>query len=73
MNMTKGREKDVAAIDGMLEPDEVAKEVLLCIKEKKFLILPHSQVLKYMTNKIENYDRWISGMQKLKEKIKQSK
>ena len=72
-NMTVGREKDIAAIDGMLEPDEVAKEVLKGIKEKTFLILPHSQVLKYMKNKTENYDKWISGMQKLKEKIKKSK
>ena len=49
-NMTVGREEDIAAIDGMLEPDEVAKEVLKGIKEKTFLILPHSQVLKYMKN-----------------------
>ncbi len=72
-NMTVGREEDIAAIDGMLEPDEVAKEVLKGIKEKTFLILPHSQVLKYMKNKTENYDKWISGMRKLKEKIKKSK
>ena len=72
-NMTLGREKDIATIDGMLEPDDVAKEVLMGIKEKKFLILPHTQVLKYMKNKTENYDKWISGMQKLKEKIKKSK
>jgi len=26
-----------------------------------------------MKNKTENYDKWISGMQKLKEKIKKSK
>ena len=72
-NMTKGREKDVAAIDGMLDPDEVANEVILGIKEKNFLILPHKQVYDYMKNKADNYDRWISGMQKLKQKINQSK
>ena len=72
-NMTKGREKDVAAIDGMLDPDEVANEVILGIKEKNFLILPHKQVYDYMKNKTDNYDRWISGMQKLKQKINQSK
>ena len=72
-NMTKGREQDVAAIDGILEPDEVANEVILGIKEKKFLILPHKQVQGYMKNKTENYDRWISGMHKLKQKIKQLK
>ena len=72
-NMTKGRENDVAAIDGILDPDEVAIEVLSSIKEKKFLILPHKQVHNYMKYKTENYDRWISGMQKLKQKMRQSK
>ncbi len=72
-NMTKGREQDVAAIDGILEPDEVANELILGIKGKKFLILPHKQVQGYMKNKIENYDRWISGMHKLKQKLKKLK
>ena len=68
-NMTEGREKDVAAIDGILEPEEVANEIVLGITEKKFLILPHKQVYNYMNNKVKNYDKWISGMQKLKKKI----
>ncbi len=72
-NMTRGREKDVAAIDGMLEPNEVAKEVLSGIKKKKFLIMPHKQVFNYIKMKSENHERWISGMFKLKQKIKKSK
>ncbi len=69
-NMTKGRDKDVASIDGMLDPEEVANEVLLGIKENRFLILPHKKVYNYITNKSGDYDRWLSGMQKLKQKIK---
>ena len=68
-NMTLGREKDVAAIDGMLEPEVVAAEVLMGIKDNKFLILPHKQVYNYMKIKTEDYDRWINGMQKLKKKM----
>ena len=68
-NMTMGREKDIAAIDGMLEPEVVAEEVLSGIRESKFLILPHKQVYHYMKNKTEDYERWIKGMQKLKKKI----
>ena len=68
-NMTLGREKDIAAIDGMLEPEVVADDVLNGIKDSKFLILPHKQVYHYMKNKSEDYDRWISGMQKLKKKM----
>ena len=68
-NMTLGREKDIAAIDGMLEPEEVADDVLKGIKDGKFLILPHKQVYHYIKNKSEDYDKWISGMQKLKKKM----
>ena len=68
-NMTLGREKDIAAIDGMLEPEVVADDVLKGIKDGKFLILPHKQVYHYIKNKSEDYDRWISGMQKLKKKM----
>ena len=71
--MTKGREHDVAAIDGLLEPDDVSTEVLNGIRNKSFLILPHRNVYKYIKNKVDDYDRWISGMQKLKQKIEQLK
>ncbi len=72
-NMTKGREKDVAALDGMLEPDFLVEKIQEGIDEKQFLILPHSEVQNYIQKKSSNYDRWISGMARLKQKIENNK
>lgn len=55
----------VAALDGMLEPEDVAECVVQAIDEERFLILPHEQVLTYMRRKTSDYDRWIHGMQRL--------
>ena len=63
--MTQGHEDHVAAIDGMLEPEPVAEACVRAIEAETFLVLPHPEVLGYMRNKAENYDRWIGGMRKL--------
>ena len=68
--MTAGRENEVSALDGMMKPEQVSLDVIKGIKEEKFLILPHGQVLGYFQNKANNYPRWIGGMQKLKQKLK---
>ena len=68
--MTKGRENEVSALDGMMKPDQVALDVIKAIKEETFLISPHVQVLGYFQNKANNYSRWIGGMQKLRQKLK---
>ncbi len=63
--MTRGHEDSVAAIDGMLEPEHVAEACVEAIRDERFLILPHPQVLDYMRLKSSDYDRWIGGMRKL--------
>ena len=68
--MTKGRENEVSALDGMMTPEHVALDVIKAIKEETFLISPHEQVLGYFQNKANNYSRWIGGMQKLRQKLK---
>ena len=68
--MTKGREKEVSALDGMMKPEQVALDVIKAIKEESFLISPHNQVIGYFQNKANNYSRWIGGMQKLRQKLK---
>ena len=69
-NMTKGRENEVSALDGMMEPETVALEVINAVKNETFLISPHPEVEGYFQNKANNYSRWIGGMQKLRNKLK---
>ena len=57
--------------DGDLSPAQVAKDALEGIERETFLILPHPQVLTYMRNKTENYDRWIGGMAKIQAKMRE--
>ena len=66
--MTTGREDDVAAVDGMLEPEEVADAVIEGMRHETFLILPHPQVLDYLKRKTSDYDRWIAGMRRLRQR-----
>jgi len=63
--MTRGGEGNVAAKDGMLEPEEAAEACIRAIEAETFLVLPHPQVLDYMRNKTADYDRWLGGMRKL--------
>lgn len=62
--MTEGR-ASVAAIDGQLEPEPVAAACLDAIREGRFLVLPHPEVLEYMRRKTSDYDRWLGGMRRL--------
>jgi NAD(P)-dependent dehydrogenase (short-subunit alcohol dehydrogenase family) len=55
----------VAAVDGMLEPDDVAGVVVEGLDAERFLILPHPQVLEYFRRKADDYDRWLAGMRRL--------
>lgn len=63
--MTRGHEDHVASIDGMLEPEAVAQACVDAVRQETFLVLPHPEVLQYMRNKTDNYDRWLGGMRKL--------
>jgi NAD(P)-dependent dehydrogenase (short-subunit alcohol dehydrogenase family) len=69
-SMTEGRENEVSALDGMMEPEFVALEVINAVKNETFLISPHPEVVGYFQNKAKNYSRWIGGMQKLRNKLK---
>lgn len=67
--MTAGGDGGVAGQDGMLKPEIVADEVIKCLEEERFLVLPHPQVQKYFQNKANDYQRWIRGMQRLQEQF----
>jgi len=55
----------VAAVDGLMEPEQLAEAVIQGLKREEFLILPHPEVRTYMQRKAADYDRWIRGMRRL--------
>ncbi len=55
----------VAAVDGLMEPDQLADAVIEGFKKEEFLILPHPEVKTYMQRKTADYDRWLKGMRRL--------
>lgn len=60
------------AVDGVMSPADVAACVVEGLEQETFLILPHPQVLTYMQRKTGDYDRWIGGMVRLRDRIAQS-
>ena len=58
-----------ASQDGVLEPDDVADACIDCIIEERFLVLPHPEVETYFQRKASDYDRWLGGMRRFKQKL----
>ena len=58
-----------AANDGMIEPDVMAEVVVDGLRDETFLILPHKEVIEYRARKTADYDRWLSGMRKLRQRF----
>ena len=57
------------SVDGVISPDEVAGVVIQGLDSEQFLILPHAQVATYMTRKTADYDRWLGGMRRLRQRV----
>jgi hypothetical protein len=53
----------------MIEPEQVAADVIRAMKEERFLILPHPEVQTYMQRKVSDYDRWLQGMRRLQQRF----
>ena len=59
----------VAGLDGMMEADAVAQAVVDGLDHEGFLVLPHKEVGTYMQRKTADYDRWLGGMRRLRDKF----
>jgi NAD(P)-dependent dehydrogenase (short-subunit alcohol dehydrogenase family) len=59
----------VAAAGDVLEPDQVADAVIDALREERFLILPHPEVLDFFQRKGADYDRWLAGMRRLQARV----
>lgn len=68
-NMTKGVKFAENNKDGLLEPSDVANALKTSIEKNEFLVLSHPIVGEYFKAKAMDYDRYISGMAKLRSKV----
>jgi NAD(P)-dependent dehydrogenase (short-subunit alcohol dehydrogenase family) len=62
-----GRQSFLA--DGALSAEQVAEIVLVGLREERFLILPHDEVLGFFQRKAADYERWLRGMRRLRDKV----
>ncbi len=62
-----------AAQDGVLEPGDVANDCIAAIRNENFLVLPHKEVATYFERKANDYDRWLQGMRRFREKLRSAR
>ena len=65
-----GTAGDVVLAQGLIEPEDVAEAVVDGLRDERFLILPHPEVLDYFQRKAGDYDRWLGGMRKLQARLR---
>jgi NAD(P)-dependent dehydrogenase (short-subunit alcohol dehydrogenase family) len=63
---------EVVLAQGAIEPEDVADAVVDGLRAERFLILPHREVTDYLRRKVEDPDRWLSGMRRLQRRINES-
>jgi NAD(P)-dependent dehydrogenase (short-subunit alcohol dehydrogenase family) len=59
----------VRAAGAIVEPDYVAGVCVDAIREERFLVLPHPEVLTFFQRKTSDYDRWLNGMRRLQARV----
>jgi NAD(P)-dependent dehydrogenase (short-subunit alcohol dehydrogenase family) len=55
--------------DGALSAEQVADCVVEGLRREQFLILPHAEVLGFFQRKANDYERWLRGMRRLRDKV----
>ena len=59
----------VEASGALLEPEQVAADVVAAMRDERFLVLPHPEVLTFFQHKGSDYDRWLAGMRRLQARV----
>ena len=57
--------KVVEAAGELLQPEQVADAAVDALRDERFLVLPHPEVLTFFRRKADDYDRWLAGMRRL--------
>lgn len=55
--------------DGAVTAEAVAECVVQGLRDERFLILPHAEVLTFWQRKTSDVDRWLRGMRRLRAKV----
>ena len=56
-------------LETSISPEDVAECVVAGLQTETFLILPHVEVAEYFRRKASDYDRWLDGMRRLRERV----
>ncbi|MCK0151252.1 SDR family oxidoreductase [Marivita sp. S6314] len=56
--------------DGVITPFDVAEATLAGVENGKFMIFPHPEAQTYFGQRASDPDRWMSGMRRLRSKVK---
>ncbi|MBI5103934.1 MAG: SDR family oxidoreductase [Solirubrobacterales bacterium] len=59
----------VKAAGDVLQPEQVAGAVVQALRDERFLILPHPEVLTFFQRKAGDYERWLAGMRRLQAQV----
>jgi len=54
--------------EGSVSAEQVADDVIAAMRDERFLVLPHPEVLQYLQRKSADVDRWLGGMRRLRAK-----
>jgi NAD(P)-dependent dehydrogenase (short-subunit alcohol dehydrogenase family) len=69
---TGGTGRKSFLVEGALTAERVAECVVEGLKREEFLILPHPEVLTFFQRKANDYERWLRGMRRLRDKVMSS-
>jgi NAD(P)-dependent dehydrogenase (short-subunit alcohol dehydrogenase family) len=68
MLMGSQGERKSFLLDAAVTPEKVADDVVQAMRDERFLVLPHPEVLDYVRGKADDVDRWLAGMRRLRAK-----
>ena len=60
---------ELASSGSMIEPSEVADAMVEAVRANRFLVLPHPEVQEFERRKVDDRDRWLAGMRRLRDRI----
>jgi hypothetical protein len=62
-------DNDLSQQPGIITAEQAVERVMQGLAEEKFLILTHDDVQTYRQRKAVDYDRWLSGMRRLRKNL----